>query len=94
MSEPEEIDRLTFVVEDTMQIVTDLNCILRRIGSKLRANSTWQSEGHISLFRELLGMEKSTKSLCDDLINEQMSDPSTVNFLKILYNRHTLLGHF
>ncbi|CAF1616495.1 unnamed protein product [Adineta ricciae] len=77
MSEPEEIDRLTIVAEDTVQIVTDLNCLLRRIGSKLRGNSTWQSEDHICLFRELIGMQKSIKTLCDDLINERMSDPST-----------------
>ncbi len=83
MSEVIEIDSFYFLAEEIKEILAKLNNLYTRIGLRLHENSEWDSTHQVSLIQESLNIRKTAKSLCDDLLNNRLSEPSLVSILLI-----------
>lgn len=81
MSEVIEIDSFYTLSEEIKEIVAKFNDLRTRIGLRLRENTEWDSTYQISLIQESLNIRRTVKLLCDDLLNNQLSDPSLVSNL-------------
>jgi len=81
MSEVIEIDSFYILAEEIKEIVAKLNNLHTRIGFRLRDNSEWDSTYQICLIQESINIRKTAKSLCDDLLNNRLSDPSLVSLV-------------
>jgi hypothetical protein len=81
MSEVIEIDSFYILAEEIKEIVAKLNNLHTRIEFRLRDNSEWDSTYQICLIQESINIRKTAKSLCDDLLNNRLSDPSLVSLL-------------
>jgi flagellar capping protein FliD len=81
MSEVIEIDSFYTLSEEIKEFVAKFNELRTRIGLRLRENTEWDSTYQISLIQESLNIRRTVKLLCDDLLNNQLSDPSLVSNL-------------
>jgi len=81
MSEAIEIDSFYTLSEEIKDFVAKLNNLRTRIGLRLRENEEWDSTYQISLIQESLNIRRTVKLLCDDLLNNQLSDPALVSIL-------------
>jgi hypothetical protein len=83
MSEPTEIDSFYILAEEMKEAVAKLNNLHTRIGLRSCENSEWNSAYQIFLIQESINIQKTAKSLCDDLLNNRLSEPSLVSIILI-----------
>jgi hypothetical protein len=79
MAEAIEIDTFYTLNEEMKEIETKLNDLRRRIGLRLCENTEWDSTYQTSLIQGSLNIRRTVKLLCDDLLNNQLSNPSLVS---------------
>lgn len=87
MSEPVEIDSFYLLAEEIKEYVVKLNDLYARISVRLRENSEWNSTYQISVLQQSQQIRKTIKLLCDDLLNNRLSEPGLVSNLLIIKNR-------
>lgn len=87
MSEPTEIDSFCLLAEEIKEIVVKLNDLQLRISSRSHENLEWESTYQISLIQESQKIRRTIKLLCDDLLNNRLSEPSLVSTFLIKINK-------
>ena len=83
MSEAQEIESFHILFEELKDIRAKLSSVSERIGSRLRDNAQWDSTYQVSLLQESINIRKTMKQLYDNLLDNQLSDPSLVRNLQI-----------
>lgn len=88
MSEAQDIESFHILFEELKDIRAKLSSVSERIGSRLRDNAQWDSTYQVSLLQESINIRKTIKQLYDNLLDNQLSDPSLVCILQI---KHTIV---
>ena len=81
MSEVVEIESFHILFEELKEIRAKLNNLSERIGSRLRDNAEWNSTYQVCLLQEYINIRATVKQLYDNLLDNQLSDPSLVRNL-------------